>query len=331
MQWGAPDGDRQRQRLLGGRAAAIMGDLAAELADGRTASTPIIVDEAQDFADSWWAPVLKALRDEEEGGLYVYSDENQRIFARFGRPPVAAGPARARPQPAQHQADPRVVRAAGAEPDVRRAAATGPTCASCPPAPEEALDVADDAGRRAARRGLEAGATSRCSPPATGTRCRSSGPSCPRPGRATGDASGTSDEVFYGHVLGCKGLERAAVVLCVNECRDRDRARERLYVGMSRATDSSSSSATPTSYAASAATRSRGAWDSGDCGLRRRPLIAVVSRPCNRSSTGAGDPAPVHRPARARGRMSVRGGRLVTWGRSMTKEPAGVRGGHRVR
>lgn len=45
------------------------------------------------------------------------------------------------------------------------------------------------------------------------------------------------DDVFYGHVLGCKGLERPAVVLCVNEAGERDRARERLYVGMSRATD----------------------------------------------------------------------------------------------
>ncbi|GGO84131.1 hypothetical protein GCM10011584_00960 [Nocardioides phosphati] len=45
------------------------------------------------------------------------------------------------------------------------------------------------------------------------------------------------DEPFYGHVLGCKGLERKAVVLCVNEDPPRDRAMERLYVGMSRATD----------------------------------------------------------------------------------------------
>ena len=43
--------------------------------------------------------------------------------------------------------------------------------------------------------------------------------------------------VFYGHVLGCKGLERPAVVLCVNEGRDHERVREKLYVGMSRATD----------------------------------------------------------------------------------------------
>jgi len=38
-------------------------------------------------------------------------------------------------------------------------------------------------------------------------------------------------------VLGCKGLERKAVVLCLNESEVRDRSRERLYVGMSRATD----------------------------------------------------------------------------------------------
>jgi hypothetical protein len=46
-----------------------------------------------------------------------------------------------------------------------------------------------------------------------------------------------ADDVFYGHVLGCKGLERPAVVLCVNQGSAQDRSRERLYVGMSRATD----------------------------------------------------------------------------------------------
>ncbi len=45
------------------------------------------------------------------------------------------------------------------------------------------------------------------------------------------------EQVFYGHVLGFKGLERRAVVLAVNESGNRDRARERLYVGLSRARD----------------------------------------------------------------------------------------------
>jgi len=45
------------------------------------------------------------------------------------------------------------------------------------------------------------------------------------------------DDLFYGHVLGFKGLERPAVVLAVNGFRDEGRAREMLYVGLSRARD----------------------------------------------------------------------------------------------
>lgn len=59
---------------------------------------------------------------------------------------------------------------------------------------------------------------------------------CERIFRAKGGIS-EDDDVFCGHVLGCKGLERSAVVLCVNESAPREWARERLYVGMSRATD----------------------------------------------------------------------------------------------
>ena len=90
-QWGAPDGDRTDSDFWEERLPAEMAELASALPDGHKYDA-VIVDEAQDFADSWWTPVLRALRDEEEGGLYVYSDENQRIFARFGRPPVALVP-----------------------------------------------------------------------------------------------------------------------------------------------------------------------------------------------------------------------------------------------
>jgi UvrD-like helicase C-terminal domain len=44
-------------------------------------------------------------------------------------------------------------------------------------------------------------------------------------------------DVFYGHVLGVKGLERPVVVLAVNGFRELDREREMRYVGMSRARD----------------------------------------------------------------------------------------------
>jgi hypothetical protein len=46
-----------------------------------------------------------------------------------------------------------------------------------------------------------------------------------------------TNQVFYGHLLGFKGLERRAVVLAVNQASHFDRSRERLYVGLSRARD----------------------------------------------------------------------------------------------
>src|SRR5690606_38452024 len=69
----------------------LMADLAGELPEGRRFDA-LVVDEAQDFADSWWTPMVRCLRDEEKGGLYAYSDENQRVFARFGRPPFPLVP-----------------------------------------------------------------------------------------------------------------------------------------------------------------------------------------------------------------------------------------------
>jgi ATP-dependent exoDNAse (exonuclease V) beta subunit len=52
-----------------------------------------------------------------------------------------------------------------------------------------------------------------------------------------GDNFRDADQVFYGHVLGFKRLERRAVVLVVNEASAFERSRERLYVGLSRARD----------------------------------------------------------------------------------------------
>ena len=88
------DGVRRarRRRLLGERGCPRqMAELVAALPDGKKFDS-VVVDEAQDFADLWWTPIMRCLRDEEQGGVYVYSDENQRVFARFGRPPVPLVP-----------------------------------------------------------------------------------------------------------------------------------------------------------------------------------------------------------------------------------------------
>jgi hypothetical protein len=51
------------------------------------------------------------------------------------------------------------------------------------------------------------------------------------------DSFWDAKQVFYGHVLGFKGLERRAVVLVVDEFVAFEHSRERLYVGLSRALD----------------------------------------------------------------------------------------------
>jgi hypothetical protein len=231
-QWGAPDGDRTDSEFWEERLPAEMAELATALPDGKKYDA-VIVDEAQDFADSWWTPVLRALRDEETGGLYVYSDENQRIFARFGRPPVALVPLvldhNLRNTRQIHEsfgplAPSRMYSRGGDGVAVRFVPATV----------DDALDVADDEVDRLLDDGWEPRHVALLT---TGHRH-------PIQVERTDfhDQDGYwrtywDDDVFYGHVLGCKGLERRAVVLCLNEDGSRDRARERLYVGMSRATD----------------------------------------------------------------------------------------------
>lgn len=232
-QWGAPDGDRSDSDFWERRLPALMAELAADLPPGKKYDA-VIVDEAQDFADSWWTPVLRALKDDEEGGLHVYSDEHQRIFPRFGRPPVQLVPLvldhNLRNTRQIHDAfgplAPTRMYARGGD---------GPSVRFVDAAPEDAVGAADDAVDDL----LEAGwAPHNIALLTTGHRH-------PVQVELTDfhDQGGywrrffDDHDTFYGHVLGCKGLERPAVVLCVNEHQVRERARERLYVGLSRATD----------------------------------------------------------------------------------------------
>lgn len=233
-QWGAPEGDRADSDFWEVNLPRIMGELADDLTDGKRYDA-VVVDEAQDFAVSWWTPVLKALRDEEEGGVYVFSDENQRIFGRFGVPPVALVPLVLdhclRNTKEIHEAfsplaPSRMYARGSSGPAVRFVAATS----------EEAEEVADDEVVRLLDD--DQWQPGRVALITTGHRHSSHRSQAEEFGQdAYWDTFWDGDEVFYGHVLGCKGLERAAVVLCLNEESITDRARERLYVGMSRATD----------------------------------------------------------------------------------------------
>lgn len=42
----------------------------------------VVIDEAQDFGDAWWDPILASLRDDKTAGLCVFNDEGQRVLVR---------------------------------------------------------------------------------------------------------------------------------------------------------------------------------------------------------------------------------------------------------
>lgn len=212
---------------------AQMAELARVLPAGRKFDV-LVVDEAQDFADAWWRPMVGCLKDEETGGLFAYSDENQRVFARYGRPPFPLVPLvldhnlRNTRQIAEvfSPLAPMRMYARGGD---------GPEVTFIPCSAEDAVDVADDQIDPLIDAGWRPEDIMQLT---THTRHPEQVALQESLGQEGYWATfWDADLVFYGHVLGCKGLERRVTVLCVNDTQLRERARERLYVGLSRATD----------------------------------------------------------------------------------------------
>ena len=211
---------------------ARMVDLAAGLPEGQRFDA-VVVDEVQDFADTWWDALLAALKDPDTGGIYVFSDEGQRVFARFGDTPV--------PMPTllldQNLRNTRQIaetfQSLGTT-RMRAVGGDGPRVRFVECSAEEACDAADEEVDRL----LDTWRHEDVALLTTGSRHPYQAHLQESLGQdGYWDTYWDKDEVFYGHVLGFKGLERRCVVLALNESSPRERSRERLYVGMSRATD----------------------------------------------------------------------------------------------
>jgi ATP:corrinoid adenosyltransferase len=213
------------------RLPADMTGLAAQLPDGQRYDA-VVVDEAQDFSDTWWPALLGALRSEEESGVYVFSDESQRVFARYGGPPLAL-------LPLMLDTNLRNTRQIGetftdlAPFRMKLRGGDGPAVRLVECSPAEALDRADDAVEEL----LEHWRPQDIALLSTGSRHPEQKERQERGQDHYWATFWDDDQVFYGHVLGFKGLERRVVVLALNERERTERSRERLYVGLSRARD----------------------------------------------------------------------------------------------
>ncbi|MGN7246806.1 NERD domain-containing protein [Janibacter anophelis] len=230
--WGVPSGSREDPAYWEETMPRLMAERAAELPPGERFDS-FVVDEAQDFAESWWQPLVGALTDETEGGLFLYSDENQRIFQRFGRPPVPLVPLVLDHNLRNTKQIAEVFRPL-APLRMRLEGGDGPAVVFVPSSSDEAVGVADDQVDVMLDEGWDPGHVALLT---TGKRHPVQAERQEELGQRGYWDTFWDDDVFYGHVLGAKGMERRAVVLCVNESGTMDRFRERLYVGLSRATD----------------------------------------------------------------------------------------------
>jgi hypothetical protein len=52
----------------------------------------IIVDEGQDFEEEWWVPLQELLADQDDGILYIFYDDNQRLYTRTSSFPIRDEP-----------------------------------------------------------------------------------------------------------------------------------------------------------------------------------------------------------------------------------------------
>jgi hypothetical protein len=238
VQWGAPEGpdeslrNEETVKFWEHDLPLQMADLASQLAPGHRFDA-VVVDEAQDFADAWWDPLLAALRDSDDGGLYVFSDEGQRVFNRYGSPPVPLVPlildhnlrnTRQIANAFQPLVD-HPMRFLGGE---------GPAVRFVPCGRDEALSAGDDQIDLLVDEGWRPEDLALLT---TGSRHPEQAERQKDGHNAYWDTFWDTDQVFYGHVLGFKGLERRCVVLVVNDSGKFERSRERLYVGLSRARD----------------------------------------------------------------------------------------------
>ena len=64
--------------------------LSADVLDERFDA--VVVDEAQDFSDEYWLGVEMLLRDQDNGHLYIFVDENQALYPRKAKLPVEDEP-----------------------------------------------------------------------------------------------------------------------------------------------------------------------------------------------------------------------------------------------
>ncbi|MGV1037036.1 MAG: NERD domain-containing protein [Candidatus Nanopelagicales bacterium] len=213
-------------------APELMTAAAHSLASGHQFDA-LVVDEAQDFADNWWIPLLTVLRDPGTARIATFRDDNQAVFGRLGRPDIAV----ARVTLTKNLRNTRQIGDAFAplvdnRPQLLGGNGAPVTFIGC--ATNDVIACADDAAVALLDEGWE---------PRDVALLTTQHRHPVQVEQQSGDYGSywknlwSGDDIFYGTAAGFKGLERPAVVVAVDGFREGVNPRELLYVAMSRARD----------------------------------------------------------------------------------------------
>jgi hypothetical protein len=228
--WGAPVETGEESDYWETTLPHALGELAAARPAAERFDA-VVVDEAQDFGELWWPSLLQCLREPATGGVSVFMDADQRVFSRQSEPPIDTQPFPLRRNVRNTKRIGQVFSSLASQ-IPRLGSFEGPAVRFVQCASDDASDRADDAVDAL----LDEWDPGKIVLLTTKRRHNLQREVVDGHGWAAyWDDFFAEREVFYGHVLGFKGLERPCVVLAVNGFKQPERAREMLYVGLSRA------------------------------------------------------------------------------------------------
>lgn len=195
----------------------------------------IVVDEGQDFEDSWWEVLnLGYSVNSDVSHLVVFGDDDQALADRKGLEDLAL-PVLTLTENLRSTAV--IGETAGLlaseKPDT--SGIDGPPIDYLECSPEDAHDIAEEMAWNMVEDGWQPGQIAVVT---TNHRHQKHLDLLAKLG-STRDyyQSLENDDIFYAHVFGFKGLERAVVVVAVDGFKDEARAKRALYAALSRARD----------------------------------------------------------------------------------------------
>lgn len=194
----------------------------------------VIIDEAQDFHPEWWEVVTNLLKDKSKGAIFAFGDMRQGIFRHAGDIPLEV--ATIHLDTNMRNALP-IAKLASicVEDHLNLAGLDGPTTRFVETSRSDAVEVAGEILEELIEEGWQKRDICLLT---TGSRHPKQIQAIEQNNRyAYWDSFFDSDEIFYSHVLGFKGLERRVVVLAVNGWKHEQAKKDMLYTAITRARD----------------------------------------------------------------------------------------------